>query len=135
MTDAIKKALERGRRYRFILLREAGGTYSLAEAAKLLQCSEQAVCERIDKLTLIGMEQNGAIVIPRIQFDDSGRELAGLREIFRVMLVKSPWTRLDWLLAPEPRLSNQIPIDLIRRGDDLEDVAAAAELLGFHGAS
>lgn len=135
MTDAIKKALERGRRYRFILLREAGGTYSLAEAAKLLQCSEQAVCERIDKLTLIGMEQDGAIVIPRIQFDDSGRELAGLKEIFRVMLVKEPWTRLDWLLTPEPRLSGQKPIEVIRHGEDREDLLEAARLVGVHGAA
>lgn len=132
-TSPTDEARLRGARARNALLMSAGGSLSVETVATMLGVSNEAVRKRLRTRTLIGVKGARGYLVPAIQFEE-GRELAGLRQVLKVMPVESPWMRLNWLLSPEPRLDHDKPVDVLRGGGRVEEVIQAAELYGDQGA-
>lgn len=130
----VEKARLRGIRYREELLERAGGTMTVEEVSELLEVSQEAVRRPIRENRLIAFRKARGYTLPAIQFDQ-GREIEGLRRVLGAMRVVDPWTRLDWLINSEPRLEGRRPIDVLRAGEDIDQVVMAAELVGVHGAA
>lgn len=132
-TSPTDKARLRGIQARNSLLADAGGSLTVEIVAKMLGVSEEAIRKRLRNRTLVGVKSAKGYLIPAVQFEE-GRELAGLREVLRVMPVESPWMRLNWLMSPEPRLHHSKPVDVLREGKHIEEAIKAAELYGEQGA-
>ena len=125
--DAFRRAGMAGRQE---LLREEGGSASLAEVSQLLGVTEAEVVTMVaqDQLFVVGNEHE-TVCCPRWQFDGRGHLLPGLRLVLRV-LKRSPGfsevTPLVFFLQPHPRTSGR-PLDALRAGDIGSVLSAAAQ--------
>ena len=124
----------RGIEYRRQLIERAGGTLSVDQVAELIKVTPEAVRNRIRTRSYIAVPDAKDYGLPAIQFED-GHEIRGLRTVLRAIPMESPYMRLDWLLSPEPRLQGRRPIDVLRGGENIEEVKSAASLVGEHGAA
>lgn len=131
-TSETDKARLRGVRVCEDLIERAGGTLRAGVVAKMLGVSEEAIRKRLRTRTLIGIKSGRAYRIPAVQFQN-GQEVAGLRDVLRVMPVESPWMRLNWLMSPEPRMGDRVPIEMLREGKETLKVIEAAQLYGEQG--
>jgi len=110
------------------LLRAAGGSYSVPEAAERLSISERAVRGSIARGTLLGVRFRDHLRIPACQVED-GQILSGLGDVLRAMPVQHPWTQLGDLLEPLYALGgDRSLLDLIREGDAGYAVELASRL-------
>ncbi len=114
------------------LLRQAGGSHGLAEAASLLGISRQAMHKRINADSALGMMLDKQIVLPKLQFvaREGGLEIVpGLRDVLAVFREgkASGWPALQFLAAGDPNLDGKRPIDELKAGE-VEDVVQAARV-------
>lgn len=115
-------------------LLEESGYMTATNAAEILGVTKEAVRKRVRGGTLIGMKVGARLAIPSVQFADRA-VVPGLSAVLSAMSIHNPWMRLEWLLAPEPRLDDQTPIGVLKAGNDQERVVGAARMVGLHGAA
>jgi hypothetical protein len=127
-------ALLRGQLAKRSLLEEGGGTLSSAEVAHLLGVSRQTVNNRRLKGRLIGVTSSrGDYEYPAWQFAD-GAVLPGLERVLLALRDHQPWTQISYMLNPDTRLGDGVPLDALRRGR-IDEVVAAASMYGEQGAA
>lgn len=121
-TDALQRleplagAIARGAEIRAELAEAAGGMLSADEAGKALGLSRQAVDKRRTTGRLLAVRVRGDWHYPAAQFHD-GEVLPGIDAAIAAMPEASPWSVLDFLLAPEDALDGRAPLAALRAGD------------------
>lgn len=132
--DARAHATARGLLYSREDLRSSGGTVPLREV-----CARLGVCSRdIDVLVADGSllavkDARGRRRFPAAQFRGDGYVVFGLADVQAALGFGSPWSVLNFLVNENDLLSNEWPINVLKRGD-LEKVIQAATIQGAHGA-
>jgi hypothetical protein len=111
------------------LLRRAGGTFSAADAARMLGTDVVTLRELAAEGAVIALPLPGGTAYPACQLEISGM-VSGLSDALRSMPVRSPWMRLEWLLTPDSALGGASPIEALRRGHITEVIQVARS----HGA-
>ena len=122
--EPLAAAIARGAAVRAQLAEAAGGMLSADEAGKALSISRQAVDKRRTAGKLFAVRVRGDWHYPSAQFRD-GEVLPGIEEVIAGMSDASPWSVLDFLLAPDDALDGRPPLAALRAGD----VAAVRRLL------
>jgi hypothetical protein len=107
-----------------------GPFYTTAQVAKLWGgVSRQAVSDRRDRRTLLGLKTtDGVMVYPTFQFDTRNEILAGLPEVlqcFRSSAVDD-WTLAGWLVSPSRALEGRSAVEWLHLGLDPEPVLRLA---------
>lgn len=121
-TDALQRleplagAIARGAEVRAGLAEAAGGMLSADEVGKALGISRQAVDKRRTAGKLLAVRVRGDWHYPAIQFHD-GEVLPGIEAVVAGMPEASPWSVLDFLLAPDGALDGRSPIAALQAGD------------------
>lgn len=132
--NPLAAAMLRGQLAKRSLLQAGGGTLSSAEVARLLGVSRQTVNNRRIRGRLIGVPSGrGDYEYPAWQFGD-GAVLPGLERVLLALRDHHPWTQISYMLNPDSRLGDDVPLDVLRRGR-VDDVVAAASMYGEHGAA
>ena len=116
------------------LLSAGGPPLSSADVSVLLGTNERSVETARQKHRIVGVpDSTGSFVYPRWQFGADG-PLPGLCELVVALRDDDPWTLVIFVLAPNSRLDDETPLDVLRRGD-VEAVLRAAAMYGEHGAA
>jgi hypothetical protein len=116
------------------LLAVEGPPLSLHHVAALLGTDEQTVERTRQKRQIVGVpDGEDGFIYPRWQFGTHG-PLPGFRELADALRDDDPWTLVAFVLAPNPRLSDETPLDVLLRGD-VVGVLRAASAYGEHGAA
>lgn len=138
------EAFELGARARVILsgvriahedLRAAGGAYSLEQVQELMNgVTRQAVEKRVNEGSLLAVPgPSNRRRYPAAQFNSDGSIVGGMRTVRESLPTTNPWTVLNFLVQPDPKLSGMKPIDLMRKGE-IDLVVEAAKRVGEQGA-
>jgi hypothetical protein len=107
-------------------LKIAGGTFGLDDVMRLLRISRQAIDKKVKADALLAVPGPGnERRYPACQFRSDG-VVPGLREVLQALPSRNPWSRLNFLVNPEPRLSGGRPCELLQRGDYAAVIEAAA---------
>lgn len=126
--------LIRGGEIKRELLREAGGAFSAGEVGRLLGITPQAVQQRRMRNRLLAvLLANGEWGFPVCQFTAQGVP-APLPRILATFGSDNGWVRLSLLLAAHPELGDARLIDLVVRGERLDEVEAMVRSYGTQGA-
>lgn len=112
------------------LMQATGGSVDLAGARRALgDVSRQAVEKRMARGTLLWASVAGQRRFPLAQFEPGGRGVhRQVAAVMRRLGVHSPVDRLVFFLAPKRALDGARPIDLLRRGERVEEIARQAAL-------
>lgn len=133
--DPIAQARARGQALWNELAERSGGFLTSAEVASLLRMTTAAVHKRYKAHQLLAIRgERRGLAYPALQFVD-GRVVRDLAAVLRVLAHKqvSDHSQLRFLAGAHSRLSNRTAIRALRDGD-AEQVIAAAEAYGEHGA-
>lgn len=114
--EPLAGAIARGAEIRTRLAEAAGGMLSADDAAKALGISRQAVDKRRAAGKLLAVRVRGDWHYPSAQFRD-GEVLAGIEQVISGLPDASPWSVLDFLLAPDDALGGRSPLAVLRAGD------------------
>lgn len=79
------------------LLQQAGGLYTVGEAAQRLGITKEAIRQRLQEGRLLSLQHSSEVWLPRVQFDESGT-LEGLECVLEAMHVTDEWMRLQLFL-------------------------------------
>lgn len=117
------------------IIKQAGGAWTLEEAAQRLKKSKALVHKRLQAKQLLGFMHGRRLVLPEVQFVEGadGYEPArGLEEILALFARRRYGALgiLQWFIAEHPWLEAR-PIDLLRAGEPGKVRAAAETLLGL----
>ncbi len=130
--DDLSEARLRGLRERDRLLVAEGGTVAVAEAAKLLHVTRQAVDKRRKAGRLLGLPVGRrGYAYPVWQFSREG-VVPGLEEALQALKGHDPWMKTVFLLNRNTRLGGDSPLQALRKGR-VDDVCQAARTFGEHG--
>jgi hypothetical protein len=132
VSDPLAEARQRGVVMKRQLLESEGGALTVAEVAKRLGISKQAVDKRRRVGKLLSLETSRGFLYPAWQFSDD-RVLPGIERVLG-SLRATPWTQASWFLTGDSRLDDLRPIDVLRRGESAR-VERAAAAYGEQGAS
>ena len=107
--------------------RELGPTAGASQVGELLGCSRQAINERVHRHTILALPAPTGYAFPLFQFTGSGQTVPGISEVIRALsdAVETPHTIAAWLVAPEPELGGEAPIEMLKRGEADPAVTAA----------
>jgi hypothetical protein len=131
--EPLAPAIAHGAELRSQLLDQAGGTLGAGQAAALLGVSRQAIDKRRRAHALLAVRQGGDWHYPRCQFAENDT-VEGLPRVLKTLAHVSPWTALDFLLAPDSALGGVAPLEALRVGRREEVLRLArglAEADGF----
>ncbi|MDQ6674542.1 MAG: Lrp/AsnC family transcriptional regulator [Chloroflexota bacterium] len=129
--DPFAAAHQRAAELKRRLLEAEGGALTVAQVAKRLGISKQAVDKRRRARKLVALETSRGFLYPTWQFADA-RVLPGLEAVLAVLEV-APWTQASWFLTGDRRLGDGRPLDALRRGE-VQHVVGAAAAYGEQGA-
>ncbi|MCC0179366.1 HTH domain-containing protein [Waterburya agarophytonicola K14] len=125
--DPLARAKLRGLKIKQQLIEAEGGCTNSEEIAEILGISRQAVNQRRQRGTLIGLSRGkGKYVYPLWQFTDKGKTLAGLETVLEQLSEADPWTQVTFFLNPNLRLENKTPLEVLRMGEIKPVVMSAA---------
>lgn len=115
------------------LLDEAGGGFSLSQAAERLKVTRQALHKRLVRGTVLGVQSQGEWVVPAAQLreaDGGWRVVSDLGPIVTIFREAQAgvWSALQFLVRRDPRLG-EAPMDALARGDAEAVIAAARAYL------
>jgi hypothetical protein len=114
--DPLAGAIARGAEARTRLAEAAGGLLPAEAVGRLLGISRAAVDKRRNAGKLLALRIRGDWAYPAIQFGD-GEVLEGIPEVLAGMADASPWSVLDFLLAPDEALDGRSPLAALRTGE------------------
>lgn len=134
--DPLARARLRGDRRRQALLAADGGVLGVAEVARRLALTRQAVDKRrtAGRLLAVSLGRHG-YRYPAWQFGDTG-PLPGLEPVLAALREgdHDPWMQLAFFVEGRTDLAGRRPLDLLRAGE-VKPVVTAARRLGEHGAA
>jgi hypothetical protein len=133
-TDARDRATRRGIEYMEKDLKDAGGAYDIDELRHVLGgVSLREVDERVAGGSILEIrDENKRRRFPKMQFNDEGTVVAGLKSVSESFPSRSSWALLNFLVNPQDGLGGAKPIDLLRSGAT-QEVVAAAHRIGQQG--
>jgi hypothetical protein len=128
--DARNRAIRRGIEYAEMDLQDAGGVYSIDELREILRdVSSQEIDQRVlDGSILEVRGANNQRQFPKMQFNDDGTVVTGLKLVSEAFPSKSSWALLNFLMNPQSNLGGAKPIDLLRAGATLEVITVARQI-------
>jgi hypothetical protein len=128
--DHSNRAIRRGIEYAQRDLHDAGGVYNLDELREVLRdVSSQEIDQRVlDGSILEVRGANNQRQFPKMQFNDDGTVIVGLKSVYESFPSRSSWALLNFLVNPQDSLRGARPIDLLRSGATQEVVAAARQI-------
>ncbi|MGB9151962.1 MAG: hypothetical protein WCD70_02625 [Alphaproteobacteria bacterium] len=122
------------------LLDDAGGTYSLKEAASILNTNAENLQIRIDRGEILGMTHKGKTVLPILQFDHKDHcniVTDGLKEVLDLFYHETKagsWAALQFLATRDETLRHY-PIYVLKdRNEDDPNHAPAMKAAVVHAA-
>lgn len=133
--DARSLAILEGVRIAQEDLREAGGAYDLDQVRTLMHgVSRQAIDKRVQEGSLLAVPgPSNRRSYPTLQFNSDGTLVDGLKAVSEALPTRNPWTILNFLAQPDDRLAGRKPIDVLKKGN-IDQVVAAAQRVGQQGA-
>ena len=128
--DARNRAIRRGIEYAEMDLQDAGGVYHIDELREILRdVSSQEIDQRVlDGNILEVRGANNQRQFPKMQFNDDGTVVTGLKLVSEAFPSKSSWALLNFLMNPQSNLGGAKPIDLLRAGVTLEVITVARQI-------
>lgn len=128
MDPRLKAAMERGKLVRAEMARDEGGSYSLAQTAKLLHIRPGSVLRRWRSGKLVAWQADSLeLRFPRWQFQ-GGMVLTGIVDVLQVIPREDQWAVMHFFLCQRLSLRKRRVLDLLRKGDlDTARVYAQAE--------
>ena len=103
--------------------RKAGGARSTHAAMERLGYrSARQVLDAVSSRRLFTVQDNGANLYPAFQFD-GGSVLSGMCDILEATPNVSPWSILRFMVVGDEGLGADLPMNLIRQGDEAIDRA------------
>jgi len=123
---ALAAAYARGKIAREKMSLAEGGWISAAKAARLLGISVPQVLCRWRCHRLIGWPHGKAVRFPAWQFTD-GKLLPGIEEVLQIFRSNDWWRIVLYFLGTRRSLSNERPLDLLRRGESEKVIRHAAD--------
>jgi hypothetical protein len=107
-----------------------GPFYNGNQVAKILGgISRQAVADRRERRTLLGLKTtDGIVVYPTFQFNSRNEVLTGLPEILQCFRGNGvdDWTLAGWLVSPLALLGGRSVLEAVRNGEDPKPLLALA---------
>ncbi len=87
------------------------------QVAKLLNTSRQTPHDRRKNNTLVAVQDNGVWKYPHWQFDPNGPDgvIAGLPDVLKALDIPD-FSKISWLVRPNPALDGLTPIEALKRG-------------------
>lgn len=122
--EPLAGAIARSAEVRARLVKAAGGLLSADDVGTLLGITRAAVDKRRAAGKLLALRIRSDWAYPAAQFRD-GEALEGIADVLAGMTEASPWSILDFLLAPDDALGGRTPLAALRAGD----LAAVQRLL------
>ena len=114
------------------IIRRAGGLKNAKWVADYLAISPKSVAAKARRGEVLALTRGDRNLYPAFQFQD-GQVLPGLRELLEALPLTNGWSRLSFLLTPDPGLDDRSPIEAFRT--DREAVLAVAESADSQGAA
>jgi hypothetical protein len=113
--DPLAELIARGGEQKMELLKNAGGTLSVSEVARVLGLTRQAVDKRRQSKQLVAVRRGAEYAFPACQFDEDGvvPELPSLLKL----LDDQGWVALAFLVTEFDELSGLTPLEVLRRKD------------------
>lgn len=131
-SDPLAEARLRGVQQRQAILAAEGGTFTVEQVAQRLGITRQAVDKRRRQGHILALPiGQHRCAYPAWQFTESGM-LPGFDNVLAELSLPDPWTQAAFFLSPNTYLSDQRPIDELRRGN-LDGVRRAAWSMGEQG--
>lgn len=113
------------------LIRRAGGLKDTKWVADYLAISPKSVAAKARRDELLALTRGDRNLYPAFQFQD-GQVISGLRQLLHALPLANGWSRLSFLLTPDPGLDDRSPIGAL--GTDREAVMALAAGVDTQGA-
>jgi hypothetical protein len=112
------------------LVRRAGGLKDTDWAGKYLSIHPKSVAAKARRNELLAVTRGDRNLYPAFQFRD-GIVIPGLREILAALPLRNGWSRLSFLLTPDPGLDDRSPIEAFETDPEATlALAAAADAQG-----
>ena len=114
------------------LIRRAGGLKDARWVADYLAISPKSVTAKARRNELLAIARGDRNLYPAFQFRD-GQVVAGVREILDALPLNNGWSRLSFLLTPDPGVGDRTPLEAFQA--DRDAVLAVAVAADLHGAA
>lgn len=114
------------------LVRKAGGLRDAKWVAEYLSIAPKSVAAKARRNELLAIPRGDRNLYPTFQFRN-GQMIRGIREILDVLPLTNGWSRLSFLLTPDPGLDDRAPIEAF--ATDPEAALALAANVGSQGAA
>ncbi len=114
------------------LIRRAGGLKTAKWVADYLAISPKSVAAKARRGEVLALTRGDRNLYPAFQFQ-GGQVLTGLRELLEALPLTNGWSRLSFLLTPDPGLDDRSPLEAF--GTDREAVLAVAASADSQGAA
>ena len=114
------------------LIRRAGGLKTAKWVADYLAITPKSVAAKARRSEVLALTRGDRNLYPAFQFQD-GQVLPGLHELLEALPLTNGWSRLSFLLTPDPGLDDRSPLEAFRT--DREAVLAIAASADSQGAA
>ena len=113
--DPLAELIARGGEQKLELLKQAGGTLTVSEVARVLRLTRQGIDKRRQEHKLVAVRRGAEYAFPACQFDDDG-VVPDLPAILKI-LGDQGWIALAFLLSEFDELNGSTPLEVLRRKD------------------
>lgn len=114
------------------LLERASGLKDAKWVGDYLSINPKSVAAKARRNELLAIQRGDRNLYPTFQFKD-GKVIPGIREILEVLPLTNGWSRLSFLLNPDPGLDDRSPIQAFT--NDRETTLALARNADIQGAA
>ncbi|MGE4341412.1 MAG: hypothetical protein AB7E55_36520 [Pigmentiphaga sp.] len=112
------------------LIQRAGGLKDADWVGKYLSIIPKSVAAKARRNELLAISRGDRNLYPAFQFENGG-VIPGVRELLEVLPLTNGWSRLSFLLAPDPGLDDRSPIDAFKTDREAAlEVARTADIQG-----
>ena len=106
------------------LIRRAGGLKDTKWVAEYLGISPKSVAAKARRNELLAITRGDRNFYPAVQFGD-GQVIASVRDLLQVLPLTNGWSRLSFLLSPDPGLDDRTPMEAFPANRDAALAVAA----------
>jgi hypothetical protein len=112
------------------LIQRAGGIKDAKWVGEYLSISPKSVAAKARRNELLAISRGDRNLYPAFQFK-SGQIVPGVRELLEVLPLTNGWSRMSFLLAPDPGLDDRSPIEAFKTDPEAAlDLARNADTQG-----